>query len=150
MKLQILQAIAFLGGVCLAIQAGFNAQLGTILKKSILASISTAIASALFGLLFLLLFFAKDIPGSQVIRQVPWYLWLVGGLFSVVGITAYYFTIPRLGIAKMISLGLCGQLIFSMIAGHFGWLNLPANPITLKKIIGVVTMAAGIILINSK
>lgn len=150
MKLPILQAIAFFGGVCLAIQAGFNAQLGAILKKPILASISMAVASVFFGLLFLLLFFAKGMPDSQAVRQVPWYLWFIGGLFSVVGITAYYVTIPRLGIAKMISLGLCGQLICSMIAGHFGWLNLPANPITLKKIIGVVTMAAGIVLINSK
>lgn len=50
----------------------------------------------------------------------------------------------------MISIGLCGQLVFSVIAGNYGWLNLPLEPITIKKTIGVSSMVLGIILINIK
>lgn len=150
MKLQILQATAFFGGVCLAIQAGFNTQLGHDLKKPILASISTSFSSLIFGLVFLFLFFSKNLLGNQTIRVIPWYMWFVGGLFSVIGITAYYFTIPKLGVSKMISLGLCGQLAFSMLAGHFGWFNLPMESITLQKILGAIAMVVGIFFINSK
>lgn len=149
MNQHLLSTIAFVGGVCLAIQAAFNTQLGILLKKPILASISTSVSSILFALIFILLF-SKEIPNVQITKQVPWYLWFSGGLFSVVGITLYYFTIPRLGIAKMISLGLCGQLVFSVVAGHFGWLNLPLEPITSKKAFGITAMLFGIILINSK
>lgn len=141
--------VAFVGGVCLAVQAGFNTQLGILLKKPILASISQSISSFIFASVFLLLF-SKELPSLQTAKQIPWYLWFIGGLFSVTGITLYYFTIPKLGISKMIALGLCGQLVLSAVAGHFGWLNLPVEPITWKKIIGIAAMMSGIIIISSK
>ncbi|PSL50353.1 transporter family-2 protein [Chitinophaga niastensis] len=149
MNQHFVSIIAFFGGVCLAVQACFNAQLGTLLKKPILASISQSISSFIFAAVFVLLF-SKELPNLQTAKQIPWYLWFIGGLFSVTGITLYYFTIPKLGISRMISLGLCGQLVLSAIAGHFGWLNLPVEPVTLKKTIGIAAMVTGIILISSK
>jgi transporter family-2 protein len=149
MNQYVVSIIAFIGGVCLAVQAGFNAQLGALLKKPILASISQSISSFIFASVFVL-FFSKELPSLQTAKQVPWYLWFIGGLFSVTGITLYYFTIPKLGISRMISLGLFGQLVLSVIAGHFGWLRLPVEPITLKKAIGIVAMMTGIFLISSK
>jgi transporter family-2 protein len=50
----------------------------------------------------------------------------------------------------MIALGLCGQLVFSLVAGKFGWLNLPVEPITTKRLMGIAAMIIGIILINTK
>ncbi|RAJ83198.1 transporter family-2 protein [Chitinophaga dinghuensis] len=141
--------VAFLGGIFLALQAGFNAQLGTILKKPILASISQSISSLLFATVFFLLF-SNQLPSIQTAKQIPWYLWFISGLFSVTGITLYYITIPKLGMAKMISLGLCGQLLISALAGHFGWLGLPVEAISWRKTIGIAAMLTGIILINSK
>ncbi len=141
--------VAFLGGIFLALQAGFNAQLGTILKKPILAAISQSVSSLIFATVFFLLF-SKQLPSLQTAKQIPWYLWFIGGLFSVTGITLYYITIPKLGMAKMISLGLCGQLLISAVAGHFGWLGLPMEAISWKKTMGIAAMLTGIILINSK
>ena len=148
MNQHLLSLIAFLGGICLAVQAGFNTQLGVLLKSPIFASISTSVSGVLFAFIFVLLF-SKEMPNIQTAKQVHWYLWFTGGLFSIVGITLYIFTIPKLGVAKVISLGLCGQLLFSMVAEHFGWLNLPLEPITLKKTIGFMLMIIGIIFINS-
>lgn len=149
MRLYLLTLLALAGGVSLAIQAGFNSQLGSILKQPVLAVISTSISSVVFGILFLIFFEKGNIPSLTTI-QVPWYLWFVGGLFSVIGISIYFYTIPQIGISKMIALGLCGQLIFSLIAGKYGWLNLPVEPITTKRIIGTVAMLFGILLINTK
>lgn len=149
MKLISLYILALVGGMFLAIQAGFNSQLGSLLKQPILAVIATSISSVLFGSL---LFFSmsKGSVNINTLVQVPWYLWVIGGLFSMLGITLYFYTIPKLGISKMIALGLCGQIIFSMIAGKFGWLNLPTEPITIKRAIGALIMVIGIILINTK
>jgi transporter family-2 protein len=149
MKLYILTLLALTGGVFLAIQAGFNSQLGNILKQPVLAVISSSISSVVFGIIFLF-FFEKVSVQSLVTTQVPWYLWFIGGLFSVIGIYIYFYTIPKIGISKMIALGLCGQLIFSLIAGKYGWLNLPVEPITTKRLLGTVAMLIGIILINTK
>jgi transporter family-2 protein len=149
MKSILLIILAFTGGVFLAIQAGFNTQLSSILKQPVIAVIATSITSAIFGIVFLFLFGKGNIQ-SQNFSEVPWFLWFVGGLFSMIGITLYFYTIPKLGISTMITLGLCGQLIFSLIAGKYGWLNLPLEPLTTKRFIGAFAMIIGIILINSK
>lgn len=149
MKLVVIYILAFTGGVFLAAQAGFNTQLGSAVKQPILAVIATSVTSAILGCVFIF-FINKENIQLSLIQQVPSYLWFIGGIFSVVGISLYFYTIPKLGISKMIALGLCGQLIFSVIAGKFGWLNLPVEPITTKRLIGVLTMIIGIILINSK
>jgi transporter family-2 protein len=149
MKLYLLTLLALTGGVFLAIQAGFNSQLGNILKQPVLAVISSSISSVIFGIIFIFIFEKVSVQ-SLVTTQVPWYLWFIGGLFSVIGIYIYFYTIPKIGISKMIALGLCGQLIFSLIAGKYGWLNLPVEPITTKRLLGTVAMLIGIILINTK
>lgn len=149
MRVILLILLAFTGGVFLALQAGFNAQLGSILKQPILAVICTSITSVIFGI-GLLLVFGKGNIDAIATTQVPWYLWFIGGVFSVIGISIYFYVIPKIGISKMIALGLCGQLVFSLIAGQFGWLNLPKEPITTTRLIGSIAMIIGIILINLK
>ncbi|WPR77352.1 DMT family transporter [Algoriphagus sp. NG3] len=149
MNQTLLSALALTAGVLLAVQSGYSAQLGAILKKPILASASTYATGALLATAFVFVF-SKEGINLQTARQVPWYLWFIGGLFSVTGVTFYYFLIPKIGITKMIAIGLCGQLLFSVVAGHFGWLNLPGDPITFKKLMGVLAMIVGIFLINLK
>ncbi|WP_299626836.1 DMT family transporter [uncultured Tenacibaculum sp.] len=141
--------LAFIGGVFLAIQGGLNAQLGVLLRHPLLASLIAFFSSTLFSFVFVL-FNSKSLPTIVQAKDVPIYLWFTGGLFSVLGISLYYYTIPKLGIATMISMGLCGQLIFAVIAGNYGWLSLPLEPITLKKTIGILSMILGIALINIK
>ncbi|CAM4012692.1 MULTISPECIES: DMT family transporter [Flavobacterium] len=149
MKIIFIYCAAFIGGVFLAIQAGFNTQLGSILKQPLIAVISTSITSALFASIALFAFNKDNFQTNHFI-QVPTYLWFIGGLCSAIGISLYFYTIPKLGISKMISFGLCGQLAFSLIAGKYGWLNLPIEPITTKHILGILSMIIGIFLINSK
>ncbi|MAB50091.1 MAG: hypothetical protein CMC05_15830 [Flavobacteriaceae bacterium] len=149
MRLYFLFILAFTGGVFLAIQAGFNSQLGSLLKQPIIAVVASSISSVVLGLVILFVT-EKDFTQTLTSSQVPWHLWFIGGLFSVVGIYIYFYTIPKIGISKMIALGLCGQLIFSLIAGKYGWLNLPVEPLTTKRIIGALAMLIGIVLINTK
>ncbi|MFV9551761.1 DMT family transporter [Algibacter sp. PT7-4] len=141
--------LAILGGVFLAAQGGLNANLGVLLKNPLLASVVAFFSSSVFAIILVLLS-TKSFPNWADVKQIPTYLWFTGGLFSVLGISLYYYTIPRIGISTMISLGLFGQIAFSIIAGHFGWLNLPTEPITLKRGLGFITMIFGIILINIK
>lgn len=139
--------LAFIGGVFLAMQGGLNAQLGVQLKNPLLASLTAFFFSVIFALLAVLLT-VKNIPKTSLLLSIPKYLWFTGALFSVIGIGLYYYTIPKLGISTMISLGLFGQLIFSAVAGHFGWFGLPQEPMTMKKTLGLLAMTVGILLIN--
>ena len=144
-----LSILAFTGGVLLAVQGGLNAQLGVLLKNPLLAALVAFFCSATFAFL-MVVFSVKSFPSPHQLREIPTYLWFAGGLFSVVGISLYYYTIPRLGVSSMISLGLCGQIVFSVVAGHFGWFNLPAEPVDYRRLLGLAAMIGGILLINSK
>ncbi len=144
-----ISALALLGGILLAAQGGFNSQLGVQLKSPLAASMTAFFCSAAFALIFFLVS-NKSFPDGQNILKVPIYLWFTGAFFSVVGISLYYYTIPKLGMANMISLGLGGQLLFSVIANHYGWFGMPASPVSFTKIIGVLAMTIGITLINFK
>ncbi|MEN7551765.1 DMT family transporter [Rapidithrix thailandica] len=144
-----LSVLAFTGGIFLAVQGSLNAQLGVLLKNPLLASLVAFCCSALFALAVVLLSI-KELPTQQQLSEIPLYLWFTGGFCSMIGISLYYFTIPKLGIPTMISLGLSGQLIFAVIAGHFGWFGLPLDPISLRRALGVLAMITGILLINLK
>nr|WP_297784883.1 DMT family transporter [uncultured Allomuricauda sp.] len=139
--------LAFIGGVFLAMQGGLNAQLGVQLKNPLLASLTAFFFSMLFALLAVVLT-VKNIPKTSLLISIPKHLWFTGALFSVIGIGLYYYTIPKLGISTMISLGLFGQLIFSALAGHYGWFDLPKEPMVVKKVVGLLAMTIGILLIN--
>ncbi|WP_435314752.1 DMT family transporter [Cellulophaga fucicola] len=141
--------LAIIGGVFLAAQGALNSTLSVLLKNPLLASVIAFLTSTIFAIIFVLLS-TKSLPNASDLKQIPIYLWFSGGLFSVLGISLYYYTIPKLGISTMISFGLFGQLTFSIIAGHFGWLNLPLEPVTFKRILGFFVMMFGIILINVK
>ncbi|WP_273273326.1 DMT family transporter [Maribacter polysiphoniae] len=139
--------LAITGGIFLAMQGGFNAQLGVQLKNPLMASLVAFFFSMVFALLMVILSL-KSLPKASILLGIPKYLWFTGALFSVVGICLYYYTIPKLGISTMISLGLFGQLLFSSIAGHYGWFGMPQEPMEFKRILGVVAMCIGILLIK--
>jgi transporter family-2 protein len=139
--------LAIIGGVFLAMQGCFNAQLGVQLRNPIMASLVAFFFSMVFALLMVLLSL-KGLPKAAILMGIPKYLWFTGALFSVVGICLYYYTIPKLGISTMISLGLFGQLLFSSIAGHYGWFGMPQEPMEFKRILGMAAMSIGILLIK--
>ncbi|PIB34720.1 hypothetical protein BFP72_04500 [Reichenbachiella sp. 5M10] len=147
MNQYILYLLALVGGIFLAAQGGLNAHLGVWLRHPLLASVVAFVSSSVFAVLMTLVG-VKTYPTIDQLKEVPIYLWFAGGFCSVVGISLYYYTIPKLGVSTMISFGLCGQLIFAVIAGHFGWLSLPIEPISMKRIAGLLAMMGGIFLIN--
>lgn len=149
MKEISLYIIAFLGGIFLAVQAGFNSQLGNYLKQPLFAVVVTSLGSTFFGVLFASCF-TRKVPTIALLGNVPWYLWFIGALFSMLGISFYFYTIPKLGISKVIALGLCGQLLFSFLAGNYGWLQVPIEIISPKRVLGIVAMIIGILLLNIK
>ncbi len=137
---------AFIGGVFLAIQGGLNAQLGALLRNPLLASFFAFAFSTLFA--FLAVLPSGAISAIKYAVGIPWYLWFLGAVFSVLGISLYYYTIPRLGIGTMISLGLGGQIVFSVFAAKFGWFGHPVEDIDLRRMIGLVATMVGVVLIN--
>ena len=139
--------LSFVGGIAIALQANINSQLGVFLTSSLLATF-VALTSSLFFTGIAITFLSKEFPSIEVIRTIPLYLWVSGGILSAFALASFYFVIPKIGILSMISFGLAGQLVFSLFSSHYGWFGMPTSPINITKIVGVLSMLLGIFLIN--
>lgn len=147
MNNSILILLSFTVGIMVVIQGGVNARLGVLLNNSLLATSMALTMSASFTLIAVLTT-VRQFPSMNELREVPMYMWITGGLLSFLAVTLFYYIIPKLGISTAVTFGLAGQLIFAAIAGHYGWFNMPLEPITMKKIAGLIMMISGVILIK--
>jgi len=147
--MNLFSLLAFLSGAAIATQASLNAQLGSLLKNPLLAT-CVAFSSSIFFTLLAVGVYTKDYPTKEILRTVPVYLWFSGGILSAFGISMFYILIPKMGVGTMMSYALTGQLMVAVIVGHYGWFDLPINPITPGRFAGVVALILGVILINKK
>ncbi len=138
---------ALIAGAAITAQASMNAQLGVLLHNPLLAT-CIAFASGLVFTLTGAFLLSSRLPTQESINTVPFYLWFSGGLLSAVAITTFYWLIPKMGIGPMMTFALSGQLLLAIIAGHFGWFQLPATPLSGIKLIGIGALILGIILVN--
>lgn len=145
MNQSILIFVSFAVGIMVVIQGSINARLGVLLSNPLLA---TAVALSIGATLTLaaVAVTVKQYPTLQEVNSIPFYYWFVGGALSVFGITMFYYVIPRIGISTTVTFGLTGQLLFAAIAGHYGWLGMPIEPITTKKVLGMLLMVGSLVL----
>jgi len=142
-----LSLLALTAGMAITIQATMNAQLGVLLKSSMLGTSIAFLFSFVFSLLAMILWI-RPYPPVPEIKAVPVYLWFSGGALSAFGVGMFYYLIPKMGIGSMMSYALSGQILIAIIASHFGWFDLPVKPINGLKIAGVMSLIAGVLMIN--
>lgn len=145
--MNILSLLALAAGAALAVQATMNAQLGVLLKNSMMGTSIVFLFSLVFAISATLLS-AKQYPNLAEIKSVPLYLWFTGGALSAFGVGLFYYLIPKMGVGSMMSYALSGQILIAILASHLGWFDLPIKPINTYKVIGAILLIAGIVLIN--
>ena len=149
MTMNYLSLLSLLAGAAIATQVSMHAQLGVLLKNSLIGTTVAFSCSAIFTLIAVLAS-TKHYPQVEAVRSVPIYLWFTGGLFSAFGVAMFYYLTPKMGVGPMMSYALTGQILIAIIASHFGWFDLPVRSITFVKFAGVLSMIMGIFLINWK
>jgi transporter family-2 protein len=144
----ILPILSFIVGIMIVVQGSINARLGVLLNNALLATTSALIVSAILTLIATFAL-ARNFPNMADLQSIPTYMWFTGGVFSFLALSLFYYIIPRVGISTTITFGLSGQILFAAIAGHYGWFNMPVEPITLKKVFGMLLMIASVSIIKS-
>tara|TARA_R110000868_G_scaffold403248_1_gene680344 strand:+ start:17687 stop:18133 length:447 start_codon:yes stop_codon:yes gene_type:complete len=139
--------ISFSVGILVVIQGGINARLGILLNNTLLATSAALVMSASFTLIAVLMT-VRELPSTAQLQSIPTYMWFTGGALSFMAVTLFYYIIPRIGISTAVVFGLSGQIIFAAIAGHYGWFGMPMEPMTIKKVMGMIVMTLGVILIK--
>jgi transporter family-2 protein len=143
----ILSLLALLAGAAIAIQATMNAQLGVLLKSSMMGT-SIAFLFALIFTVLVMLLSIKQYPNLTEVKSVPLYLWFTGGGLSAFGVGMFYYLIPKMGVGSVISYALTGQILIAVVASHLGWFDLPIKLINTSKMMGVALLITGVLLIN--
>ncbi len=139
--------LALFAGMAISMQASMNAQLGVLLKNSLMSTVIAFSVSGLCSLLALLVM-TKNYSHIFEIKTVPIYLWFSGGTLSAMGVGIFYYLIPKIGIDSVMTYALIGQIILAITASHFGWFDLPIKALNIKRILGLLILIMGVLLVD--
>ncbi|HEB27241.1 MAG TPA: DMT family transporter [Porticoccus sp.] len=145
--MKYLPLLAIFAGVAISLQATLNARLGVLLQNTLLGTGIAFMVGCLLCLTLVAVTGKLNIKATSV-QTVPVYLWFTGGALGALGVGLLYFLIPKMGIGPMTVFSLVGQLLVATAASHFGWLDLPQNPVTVQKLIGFFALFTGVVLVN--
>jgi bacterial/archaeal transporter family-2 protein len=143
----LLAPLAVLLGAVLTTQVATNTQLGKAIENPYVP----ATANMAFGLIITVILtwaLTSQWPSREMIREAPWYLWPAGGVLGVTYLTGNILLAPKLGAGALVGLVVAGQLIFSVLLDHFGWLGFAQHSAGIARLAGCSFMIAGVFLIS--
>lgn len=138
--------VTILIGMVLPMQAGINASLA----KHLGSSPQAALVSFAGGLLMMLVFCLAsrdNLPSAKSLGAVPPYL-LIGGFLGGMLVITSIIVAPRIGAVALVAALVTGQLIFSVVLDHYGWIGFPVRPVNAMRLLGVALLLIGIWIIQ--
>ena len=139
--------LAVLLGVVLTTQVATNTQLGKALGNPYIPAAVNMIIG-LVATTVLTWSLTSEWPSREMVRAAPWYSWVGGGAMGVVYLTGTILIAPRLGAGALIGLIVAGQLIFSVLLDHFGWIGFEQHSANIPRLVGCALMIGGVFLIS--
>jgi bacterial/archaeal transporter family-2 protein len=139
--------LAFIIGCAIPLQAAINNQLRFHLGASTLlaAFVSFAVGTAALAAIVTVTGTRWSTIGG-LSQARGWQL--TGGLLGAVFVFGTTFLAPRIGVAKMLSLLIAGQVIVSLLLDHQGWVGLAVREVTPIRAAGAALVVAGAVLVN--
>jgi transporter family-2 protein len=138
---------AALLGVVLTTQVATNTQLGKALGNPYIPATVNMIIG-FFATAILTWSLTPEWPSREMVRAAPWYAWLAGGLMGVIYLTGTILLAPRLGGGALVGLIVAGQLMFSVLLDHFGWIGFTQHSASIPRLTGCALMIVGVFLIS--
>lgn len=132
-------------GMAFAAQPAINAVSARGMGSAIPAA-ALSVAITMVACLALMLV-ARVTPSIQALTQLPW--WIVfGGLIGVCVVAGSATIVPVTGVTLFFVCLIAGQLFGSIVLDHFGAFGLQVDPVSWKKIAGVVLALLGVVLVR--
>ncbi|TVM16698.1 EamA-like transporter family protein [Oceanidesulfovibrio indonesiensis] len=138
--------LALAAGICMPVQAGINARLGSHIG----GPTSAAFVSFFVGTLALAVFLVLAKNGlnlREAAAQTSWWHW-TGGVLGAFFVSSTIFLAPRLGATTMLATIVFAQMFASLIVDHYGLLDFPVKTASVSRIIGVALVVIGVILVR--
>lgn len=140
--------LGVISGLACALQVAVNGTLAIRLKDELAASFySFAGGFILAAILSLAAALLHKLPAqNRAIRFRPWMF--TGGIFGVICVVANVYLAHAVGAGLAIILSLIGQMAGSVIIDAVGWLGIRKQPLTMRKVLGLVSMLIGAAVIS--
>ena len=98
---------------------------------------------AVLALILVLLFSKESNFRFNLLREVPWYLYL-GGLLGVVITYTVAFSIPKLGVAVATTAIVAFQVSTAALIDHLGLFGMDRVPFGWNRVAGIIFLAVGV------
>jgi bacterial/archaeal transporter family-2 protein len=140
-------AFGFAAGAMLPLQFGINAELARWVESPLRAAlVSFGVGTVVLGVAALPLL--AGWPALERLGPAPWWVW-VGGALGAFYVLGSIVSAPRLGAATLVAVVLAGQAAASLVVDHFGWVGFEEHPISPARVLGVLLLAAGVLLVRA-
>ncbi len=137
-----LTALMLAAGAGIPIMAALNSGLGARLGNPVAAAfILFACGLAITGAA---LAWVGPPPRAALVGTPPPYF--IGGVFVAFYVLSITWAAPRLGVGDAVMLVLLGQLVAAAAIDHFGLFGAPQSTLTPQRTLGLLLMAAGVVL----
>ncbi|WP_428375649.1 DMT family transporter [Lichenicoccus sp.] len=140
-----LYAFPVLAGVLNAIHSGTNAQLTNSMGRPWWAAAFVCLVAGI-AILPGVLISRETLPSMASIAGTPWWAWLGTVIAAVPVITTLLFA-GRLGGAAFNGLVVTSTIVTSILLDHYGLLGFKTHLVNIWRIVGAVTMIAGLTLV---
>lgn len=138
--------VTMLVGMVLPLQAGVNANLAKHLGSAPQAAFVSFVGGVVMMIAFCLA--SRDqLPSLKSLTEVPPYL-LMGGFLGGLLVMTSIIVAPRIGAVALVAALVSGQLIFSLVIDHFGWIGYPVRPMNAMRMFGVALLLIGLLIIQ--
>lgn len=134
-----------LAGCCTGVQGGVNSQLTVHWAKNpvLAAAVSFAVGAISLWIAVIVL----HIPVPSIPNSTLWWHWGGGFLGAYFVFTLVYLS-PRVGASVVVALILTGQILAAVVLDHFGLAGYPERSITILRLLGLASLATGVIVIR--
>ncbi|MDO5442226.1 MAG: DMT family transporter [Bacteroidia bacterium] len=135
------------GGI-LALQPAMNSKLAVSIGSPLVSSCYSFITATILLLAFCCLFkeHRENICCIFTVKRPLW-TWC-GGILGTCFVVGQTLLVQHVGVGLLTILNIFGMLACSVVIDHFGLLGAEKRPVNVKKAIGLLMVAGGIILIN--
>lgn len=142
-ELAVLATVA--AGGMVAAQAPVNNMLSTRVGSFGAVTVNFLVGTVL--ILVLTFAFAGGFRGDEGVESPGWVYWVFGGLAGVAIVLTTLITVRELGAGGVTAATIAGQLTLSLVLDRLGVFGLDERAITWDKVLGIVLLAAGVVLI---
>lgn len=89
------------------------------------------------------------IRGERIrLGPMPWYLYSAGAL-GLILVAGSSFCVARIGPALTTCMSIGGQLFFSTLMDHFGWMGVKRTPFQAKRLPSLFVVLIGVLVVNA-